>query len=103
MKSFTLHHQSHFQGDTKYSNARKITINHMSMRPKKPNFARYFVSDEDHRFIRKFHSHPFAWWIGQTFKFIFRLQPSFKRKLEATKNELDIKTPIVGYVMHFIT
>ncbi len=74
-----------------------MAIKHMAVRYKKPNFARYFISDEDREIILKFHSYPFLWWIGQTFKFIFRLQPPFEYEFTGFKERLDIKRPIVGY------
>ncbi|KAH7952382.1 hypothetical protein HPB52_022182 [Rhipicephalus sanguineus] len=42
------------------------------------------------------HADPYAWWYGQIMGYIFRLQDSFRRKIETFKREIGYKHPIVS-------
>lgn len=46
--------------------------------------------------IRKFHGHPFVWWISQFTKYLFKFQPNIRKEIEDKKHSLVFKRPIVG-------
>ncbi|KAL1482207.1 hypothetical protein MTO96_033955 [Rhipicephalus appendiculatus] len=42
------------------------------------------------------HPEPYAWWYGQIMGYIFRLQDSFRRRIENFKREIGYEHPIVS-------
>ncbi|KAJ7363561.1 Alpha-(1,6)-fucosyltransferase, partial [Desmophyllum pertusum] len=46
--------------------------------------------------IQRIHSHPFAWWIGQFAKYLFRYAPVVQHEIDKKKALLGFKKPIVG-------
>lgn len=46
--------------------------------------------------ILQFHELPFVWWVGQVCAYLFRYQGSMKQRIDAKKERLGFKSPIVG-------
>lgn len=44
----------------------------------------------------KFNDMPGAWWVGQTVKYLLRLQPSMIKKINTIKKKLQYRHPIVA-------
>lgn len=46
--------------------------------------------------LQRLHGFPFAWWIGQFAKYLFRYQPEVQNEINEKKERLGFRYPIVG-------
>lgn len=66
-----------------------------SLYPRPPYMPQAIPRDLSERLIR-LHGHPFVWWLGQFLKYLIRPQPALADDIEATRQRLHFKNPIVG-------
>lgn len=46
--------------------------------------------------LKRLHGDPIVWWVGQFLKYLLRMQPETQNMLDAARQKLGFKKPIVG-------
>lgn len=65
----------------------------------RPNyFPKSIPKDISERLVR-LHGDPFAWWMGQFFKYAMRMNKDFQDYIDNQAREMGYESPIVGWIL----